>query len=70
MQQPNQYFYQYSPVDQVRGMSRETFVEVTANIESQEFRRRQLMQSGQAPENPRAATTDDVKVCQKLFFIS
>jgi hypothetical protein len=41
-------------------MSRETFVELTANIESQEFRRRQNREIGFV-EHPRAATTDDVE---------
>lgn len=39
---------------------RETFIELTTYIESQEFRRRQNTILGY-PEHPRAATTDDVE---------
>ena len=42
-------------MDNIRGFSRETFVEVTTNIESQEHRRR----TSSIPEHPRAGTTDD-----------
>ena len=48
------------PLDTVRGMSRETLVEVTANIESQEYRRRLNTDVGYS-EHPRASTTDDVE---------
>lgn len=44
-------------MDNIRGFSRQTFIEVTANIESQEYRRL----SCNVPEHPRAGTTDDVE---------
>lgn len=47
-------------MDTIRGFTRETFIELTTNIESQEFRRRQNTILGY-PEHPRAATTDDVE---------
>ncbi|XP_063448946.1 uncharacterized protein LOC134728306 isoform X2 [Mytilus trossulus] len=48
------------PMENLRGFTRETFIDITANIESQEHRRRQnnLMNY---PEHPRASTTDDVE---------
>lgn len=57
----NHYFLHiFSPLDDVRGFSRETLVEVTTNIESQELRRNQNAALGYA-EHPRASTTDDVE---------
>lgn len=44
----------------MRGFSRETIIEVTTNIESQEFRRRQNQEIGYV-ENPRASETDDLE---------
>lgn len=50
----------FRPMENIRGFTRETFVEVTTNIESQEMRR--IMNSDLGyPEHPRAATTDDVE---------
>lgn len=46
-------------MDTIR-FNRETFIELTTYIESQEFRRRQNTILGY-PEHPRAATTDDVE---------
>jgi hypothetical protein len=46
-------------------MSRETLVELTTNIESQEHRRRENTTIGYS-EHPRAGTTDDVEA---LFSI-
>ncbi|OWF45548.1 hypothetical protein KP79_PYT07067 [Mizuhopecten yessoensis] len=48
------------PMDNIRGFTRETFIEITTNIESQEVRRLQNAEFGY-PEHPRAATTDDVE---------
>ena len=48
------------PVDCIRGFSRETLVEMTTNIESQEHRRRQNGEIGYA-EHPRAGGTDDLE---------
>ncbi|XP_062604104.1 uncharacterized protein LOC134265903 [Saccostrea cucullata] len=48
------------PMDTIRGFTRETFIEITTNIESQVYRRRQNNILGH-PEHPRAATTDDVE---------
>ena len=47
-------------MENIRGMTRETFIEVTANIESQERRRMHNIDYGYS-EHPRAATTDDVE---------
>ena len=52
----------FRPMDDIRGFSRETFVEITTNIESQESRR--CMQPALGPEHPRAGTTDD----NEMFF--
>ena len=49
----------FSRMDDIRGFTRELFVEVTTNIESQELRRAQNRFLG--PEHPRAATSDDVE---------
>ena len=48
------------PFQGIRGFSRETFIAVTTNIESQEYRRREKEAIGWA-EHPRAGTTDDVE---------
>ncbi|XP_064622698.1 uncharacterized protein LOC135484921 isoform X2 [Lineus longissimus] len=53
------------PWNSVRGFSRETLIEVTTNIESQEYRRRENTTIGYS-EHPRAGTTDDVEA---LFSI-
>jgi hypothetical protein len=47
-------------MDDVRGFTRETFIEITTNIESQELRRIRNNEIGY-PEHPRAETTDDVE---------
>ena len=47
-------------MDDIRGFTRETFIEITTNIESQELRRIRNNEIGY-PEHPRAATTDDVE---------
>lgn len=51
-------------MDNIRGFSRETFVETTTNIESQELRRSHSHTYG--PEHPRAGNTDD---CEGFFAI-
>lgn len=48
------------PTDGLCGFSRETVIELTTNIESQKFRRRQNKEIGHA-ENPRASETDDLE---------
>ena len=48
------------PVAGIRGYSRETVVEVTTNIESQELRRTQNLDIGYE-EHPQAAETDDLE---------
>ena len=48
------------PVAGIRGFSRETVVEVTTNIESQELRRTQNQEIGYE-EHPHAAETDDLE---------
>ena len=49
----------YRPTNNICGFSRETLVEMTTNIESQEFRRRENDELGCA-EHPRAGGTDDL----------
>lgn len=44
----------------IRGLTYQTLIELTTNIESQEWRRRQNGIVGY-PENPRAGSTDDVE---------
>lgn len=50
----------FRPVENIRGFSRETVIEVTTNIESQEYRRRENEAIGY-PEHPRAGGTDDLE---------
>lgn len=50
----------FRPVDHIRGFSRETVIEVTTNIESQEMRRHENGTIGYA-EHPRAGGTDDLE---------
>ena len=47
-------------MENICGFSRETVIEMTTNIESQEFRRRQNAEFGY-PEHPRAGGTDDLE---------
>ena len=47
-------------MNNIRGFTRETFVELTTNIVDQEERRKQNDRYG--PEHPRASTTDDVEM--------
>ncbi len=54
------------PIDGIRGFTRETVIEITTNIESQE-RRRLLNNSLGYEEHPRAGSTDDVEA---MFSIS
>ncbi|XP_070537621.1 uncharacterized protein [Ptychodera flava] len=49
------------PLQGIKGFSRETIIAVVTNIESQEFRRRQIATSNLPQEHPRAGTTDDVE---------
>lgn len=50
----------FRPVENIRGFSGETVIEVTTNIESQE-RRRLLNKELGCVEHPRAAVTDDLE---------
>lgn len=50
----------FRPVENIRGFSGETVIEVTTNIESQE-RRRLLNEELGCAEHPRAAVTDDLE---------
>lgn len=50
----------FRPVDKIRGLTRESVIEITTNIESQEIRRLENSTIGYE-EHPRAATTDDVE---------
>lgn len=59
-------FFLSRPVDCVRGFSRETLVELTTNIESQEHRRRINCELGYA-EHPRAGVTDDLETLFAMF---
>lgn len=52
--------FTFRPVDCIRGFSRETLIEMTSNIESQELHRRQNWEIGYA-EHPRAGGTDDLE---------
>ena len=51
----------YSDISSICGLSRETLVALTTDIESRELRRLTNMEEGLPPEHPRASTTDDVK---------
>ena len=50
----------FRPVENIRGFSRETVIEITTNIESQELRRLENEVIGY-PEHPRAGGTDDLE---------
>ena len=50
----------------MRGFSRETLVELTTNIESQEHRRRMNSMLGYS-EHPRAGVTDDLETLFAIF---
>ena len=52
--------YRSRPVENIRGFSRETVIEITSNIESQEYRRREIIDIGY-PEHLRAGGTDDLE---------
>ena len=52
--------YFLRPVKDICGFSRETVIAVTTNIESMEFRRRQIGDIGYE-EHPRTGTTDNVE---------
>ena len=45
----------------VRGLTRETLIALTTNIESREWRRREIVNAETPHEHPRASTTDDVE---------
>lgn len=49
----------------MRGFSRETLVELTTNIESQEYRRRLNSELGY-PEHPRAGVTDGLETLYSM----
>ena len=55
------YNLHYRPVNGIQGFSRETTTALIANIESDEWIRRQRVNSNLNPEHPRASTTDDVE---------
>ena len=50
----------FRPVENIRGFSRETVIEITCNIESQEYRRCEIIDIGY-PEHPRSGGTDDLE---------
>ena len=45
----------------MNGLTRETIIALTTNIESREWKRREYANSGHAQEHPRASSTDDVE---------
>ncbi|XP_077869194.1 uncharacterized protein LOC144360307 [Saccoglossus kowalevskii] len=49
------------PLKGVKGLSRESLIAIVTNIESQEFRRRQICSDNFQAEHPRAGTTDDIE---------
>ena len=51
----------YSPIKNVRGLTRETLVAVTADIETRLWRSKFLSSQGHPPEHPRSSTTDDIE---------
>lgn len=55
----------FRPTNNICGFSRETLVEITTNIESQEFRRRENDELGYC-EHPRAGGTDDLETLFSL----
>jgi hypothetical protein len=63
-------FFFNSPMVNIRGLTYQTLIEVTSNIESQELRRCQNSSLGYQ-EHPRAGTTDDVEgffsLCRSLL---
>ena len=53
-------------VKRICGLTRETLIAVTTNIESRECRRWDSFNAGLAPEHPRASTSDD---CECFFSV-
>ena len=47
--------------DHVRGLTRETFVGILANLTSLEMRRKEYRYRNIGPEHPKGGTTDDVE---------
>ena len=52
------------------GITRESLIAITTNIESREYRRRMFASENRPPEHPRSATTDDVECFFQLCEIS
>jgi len=53
----------FRPISGILGMTRETVIALTTNIESREWRRRE----NRTPEHPRSSTTDDVECLFSLM---
>ena len=49
------------PLQNVRGLTRETLVAITADIETRLWPSKFLSSQGLPPEHPRSSTTDDVE---------
>ena len=53
--------YYYRDITKIRGLTRETLIALTTNIESREQKRCSNMTRSLIQEHPRASTTDDVE---------
>ena len=61
-----QKFFLFRPIKVICGFSRESVIAITTNIESIEYRRREIDRIGY-PEHPRAGTSDDVEAFISLL---
>ena len=57
----NKHTHTHRDISNVRGVTRETLVALTTNVESREQRRCYIVNNGLPQEHPRASTTDDVE---------
>ena len=55
------FFYDCRDVRNVCGLTREVLYALIADIETREWRRREIAQNSLEPEHPRASNTDDVE---------
>ena len=49
------------PINDVRGLTRETLIGLVADLETRQWRRSFLLAHNLPPEHPRSSTTDDVE---------
>ena len=58
--QDDYYFVLYRDITNICGLTLQSLIAVTTNVESRKFKRIANPNLGAAPENPRSDTTNDV----------